>query len=131
MKPPGPSPPEGAPARSALLLCEDPLAAALLAGLLETIGWQPLFATPNEAPREALRRLRPSLVLADCGYDAAWAGTFLGPARMLGIPVVVLGAAQSPDRARQLAMRNQLRSILLPTDAATLERCLDEALMGR
>ena len=131
MTPPGPSPPEGLPIRSALLLCEDPLAAALLGGLLETIGWQPLFAAPNEAPREALRRLRPTVVLADCGYDAAWVGTFLGPARMLGVPVVVLGAMRSTDAARQLAARHRLPSILLPVDPDALERCLTEALAGR
>ena len=131
MKPPGPSPAEGAPTRSALLLCEDSLAAALLGGLLETIGWQPLFAEPNEPPREALRRLRPTVVLADCGYDAAWAGTFLGPARMLGVPVVVLGAMQSTDEARQLAARHRVPSVLLPIEADALERCLDEALARR
>ena len=131
MTPPGRSPTEGAPTRSALLLCADALPAALLGGLLETIGWQPVFAASDEPPRDALRRLRPTLVLADPGYDAAWTGAFLGPARMLSIPVVVLGAAQSPEAARQLAHEHRLSSLLLPTDAATLERCLDEALAAR
>jgi hypothetical protein len=112
-------------------LCADALPAALLGGLLETIGWQPLFAAPDEPPRDALRRLRPRLVLADPGYDAAWTAAFLGPARMLSIPVMVLGAAKSPEAAWQLAREYHLPSLLLPTDPASLARCLDEALAAR
>ena len=112
------------------MLCEDAFVAALLGGLLETVGWQPVFAAPDERPREAIRRLRPTLVLADCGYEAAWSGTFLGPARMLGVPVIAIGVAQSADDVRALAAQHHLHSMLIPTDAATLERCLEAALRG-
>ena len=113
------------------MLCGDALPAALLGGLLETVGWHPVFAEPDEPPREAVRRLRPTLVLADCGYEPAWSGAFLGPARMLGVPVIVIGTARAEDAVRRLAAEHELRSLLVPTDAATLERCLAEALEAR
>ena len=110
------------------MLYADAFAAALLGALLETLGWNLLFAAPDESPRDALRRLRPTVVLADCGYDPAWVDTFLGPARMLDVPVMVFGDGLSAESVRRLATRHQLASILLPTDPAILERCVDEAL---
>jgi hypothetical protein len=121
-------PDESAVSRSALVLYADALAAALLGALLETLGWDLLFAAPDESPRDALRRLRPTLVLADCGYEPAWVDTFLGPARMLGVPVMVFGDSSSAESVRRLATRHRLVSIILPTDPAILERCVHEAL---
>ena len=50
---------------TALVLSDDPLAAALVAAAIEHYGVRPVFAAAGESPRDALRRLRPRVVLVD------------------------------------------------------------------
>ena len=97
-----------------LILSADALAAALLGGAVELTGHSPHFPKPHEAARDALRRVRPGLVVV--GADHADGGTeaFLGPALMTGARLLLFDsrdrgdqgdrAAHGADVARQLGI---------------------------
>ena len=67
-----------------LIFSEDPLAAALLGAAVETAGFRPAFPAHGDAPRDALLRVRPGLVLVECDHAGACAPSFVGPALMTG-----------------------------------------------
>jgi hypothetical protein len=117
--------------RPVLVLATDDLAGALLAGLAEAAGLAPAFASPAETPRDALRRLRPSLVLVDCEHEAACSEQFLGPVRMTGATALVFGRGADRDRLRSLADQHQVRVFTLPIDAEELARAIREVLAGK
>ena len=78
-------------ARSVLVLSADALAAALLGVLVELEGYTLHFARGGEAPREALRRIRAATALVDCDLPGGCTAAFIGPAKMMGVRVVLFG----------------------------------------
>jgi len=112
--------------RSVLILSGDPLSAALLGAASELAAYAPVYPAPGESARDALIRLRPSVVLIDCDDDAACTEEFLGPVIMTGARLVVFSSARSRRKATPLAERFKLRHLELPADPAALARALDE-----
>lgn len=111
----------------ALVLSLDPVAAALVGGAAELAGLAPAFPAEGEHARDAVRRLRPAAVLADCDHDLA--GAYVGPAMMCGARVAVFCASSNPAaiaRARQLAERYDVAFFLLPDDTDALHAYLHE-----
>ena len=101
--------------RSAVLIfSEDPLAAALIGAAVELMGFEPAFASDPEAPRTALLRVRPRLVLVDCDHEGACAPGFIGPALMTGARVVLIGSRRSRRDPRALAASFGLGAMTLP-----------------
>ena len=118
--------------RPVLVLSTDDLAGALLAALAETAGLAPAFAGPAETPRDALRRVRPALVLVDCEHETACTEQFLGPVRMTGATALVFGRGVNAEQLRRLADQHQVRVFTLPLDADELARTIREAMdVGR
>lgn len=117
------------PARdaAALVLSTDPVAAALLGALLETIGYEPRFEVPGKSPREALLRHRPQIVLLDCEHGNACSPAFLGPAAMLDIPVVIFGSVNCEDILSDAAERFGLPSLMLPASPEIVSRVIADA----
>ncbi len=113
---------------SILVLSTDPLGAALLGALVETVGYQTLFARANEGPRDTVLRLRPRIVLVDCEYADACNDAFLGPARMLGAGVLVYAAQRRADQLRAVVERHDVATFTLPIAAAELAKLLAEAI---
>ena len=111
---------------TALVLSDDPLAAALVAAAIEHYGVRPVFPGAGESPRDALRRLRPRVVLVDCEHGTACSESFFGPATMTGARIILYGAPELADDLRSLAAKHNLKSIVLPTDPEALGRLLDE-----
>lgn len=109
-----------------LILSTDPLAAALLGAAVELVGHQPHFSEPHEAPREALRRVRPRAVLIDADHAEACAEAFIGPALMTGARLLVFDARGDGTRSAALARRAAIEVVRLPDDHEKLFRCLDE-----
>ena len=116
--------------RPVLVLSTDDLAGALLAALAETAGLAPAFAHASETPRDALRRLRPDLVLVDCEHELACSEQFLGPLRMTGATALVFGRGADAERLRALADAHAVRVFTLPLDAEELARAIREARDG-
>ncbi|MFN2563646.1 MAG: hypothetical protein ABR499_01375 [Gemmatimonadaceae bacterium] len=107
-----------------LIFSEDPLAAALIGAGVELVGFGPAFPTNGESPRDALLRLRPGLVLADCDHEAACAPSFVGPALMTGARVVLVGSRRSRREASGLADRFGIRAVMLPSDLELIAELL-------
>lgn len=115
-------------ALSALVLSSDAVAAALVGSIAELTGLLPQFPSEGERPRDALRRLRPATVLADCNQDPN-ADAFVGPAMMCGARVGLFCSstnAAAASRSRQIAERYDVAFFLLPEDIDALRAYLHE-----
>lgn len=109
-----------------LIVSVDALAAALLGAAVELAGHQPHFPESHERPREALRRVRPRLVVVDCDHDDACADTFVGPALMTGAQLLLFDSRKRADRSVTAARRLGLDLVHLPEDHDVLDRRLRE-----
>jgi DNA-binding NtrC family response regulator len=110
-----------------LILSHDPLAAALLGGLVETLGYDVQFRRPPESADDSLRRLRPRICLIDCADPRACREDFLGRAAMRGVCVVIFGTREVLERVRDLASVYRLEMLLMPPELDELEAVLQRA----
>lgn len=110
-----------------LILSDDPLAAALLGGLVETLGYPVQFRQPVESPEDSLRRLRARICLVDCADPLSCREEFFGRATMRGVCVVIFGTREVLDRVRDLAAAHQIETLLMPPDIEELEAVLQRA----
>jgi hypothetical protein len=100
--------------------------AALVGLLLELDKYEPAFALPDELPEEAVRRVRPFLVLLlDGAFDEASSDVF--HARLKGIPVVLFATPRNEGAVRTLANERNLPWFTMPVDRQTLVRAVREA----
>jgi hypothetical protein len=107
-----------------LIFSEDPLAAALIGAGVELVGFEAAFPADREAPRDALLRHRPGLVLIDCDHEEACSPTFFGPVLMTGARAVLVGSRRTRRAATALAEHFGLRAITLPADLETIANLL-------
>ncbi|HEY2067043.1 MAG TPA: hypothetical protein VGG84_13895 [Gemmatimonadaceae bacterium] len=107
-----------------LIVAGDPLASALLGAAVEQAGCVPHFPQPGEAPRAALRRMRPRLVLVSCDHPEACSDAFIGPALMTGAAVLVIQTRDASSETRDVVERLDLTVVDLSTDTEALARCL-------
>lgn len=110
-----------------LILSHDPVAAALLGGLVETIGYQVQFARPPESPDDSIRRLKPRICLVDCTDAASCRSEFFGRATMRGVCVIIFGTTDALERVREVVRANNLETLLMPPDVEALEAVLQRA----
>lgn len=113
-----------------LILSHDPLAAALLGGLVETLGYQVYFRRAPETAENSLRRLRPRICLVDCDDPVACREEFLARTAMRGVCVVVFGTRQALDRVRDIAAAHRIETLLMPPTRDDLEAVLQRAGAG-
>ena len=107
-----------------LVYSPDAVGAALLGGLVETLGYGVLFASPPEPPSASLRRLRPRICLVDCSEPESCSEEFLGRAMMRGVSVVIVGTRDVLDRVRALALEHRIETLLVPLQLDELEGVL-------
>ena len=110
-----------------LILSHDAVAAALLGGLVETLGYEVQFGRPPESPDSALRRVKPRICLVDCSDPETCQAEFFGHATMRGVCVVIFGTPAVLERLRELARVNNLETLLMPPDVEALEAVLQRA----
>ena len=110
-----------------LILSHDPVAAALLGGLVETLGYDVHFARPPESADETIRRVRPRSCLVDCTDPVSCRGEFFGRATMRGVSVVIFGTPQALDRVRAVALAHNIEMVLMPPEMNDLEATLQRA----
>lgn len=113
-----------------LILSEDVVVAALLGGLVETLGYEVRFARPPESPEESLRRLKPRICLVSSDDPAAARTEFLGRAAMRGVCIVVFGTAEALEHVRKVAIAHNLDTLLMPPELDDLEELLQRANAG-
>lgn len=111
-------------AAAALILSSDTLGAALLGAALELLGYRAVFPHEGETGGDALRRLKPGLVLVDGGDEFLTDTAVLGPALMTGARLVFFGSAARLRDLRVLAARYEATLLALPDDVDDLARVL-------
>lgn len=109
-----------------LILSADVLAAALLGAAVELAGHEPHFPESHEVARDALRRVRPRLVVVDCDHKDACAEAFVGPALMTGAQLLLFDSRRRADHGVTVARRLGLDVVHLPDDHDVLVRRLRE-----
>ena len=111
------------------MVAREALAAALVGLLIELDKYEPAFALPDESPEEAVRRVRPVLVIIlDGSLDAATSDVFY--ARAKGTPVVLFSTSRGQSRVRALAEERKLRWFTMPIDRAQLSQLIRDVLGG-
>lgn len=111
-------------AAAALILSTDTLGAALLGAALELLGYRAVFPLEGETGADALRRLKPGVVLVDGGDEFLSDTAVLGPALMTGARLVFFGTAERVRDLRVLAARYEATLLALPDDVDDLARVL-------
>lgn len=110
-----------------LILSHDPIAAALLGALVETLGYEVQFGRPPESPDDALRRVKPRVCLVDCSEPESCRAEFFGRATMRGVCIVIFGPPAALERLRELARTHDLEMLLMPPEVEVLEALLQRA----
>jgi hypothetical protein len=117
------------PTSKILVLAREALAAALVGLLLELDKYEPAFALPDESPEEAVRRVRPVLIIIlDGSLDAAASDVFY--ARAKGTPVVLFGTPRSERTLRELAEKRKLRWFTMPIERERLSRLIGDLVIS-
>ena len=111
-----------------LILSHDAIAAALLGGLVETLGFEVHFARPPELPDDAVRRVKPRICLVDCSDPGSCRTEFFGHATMRGVAVVIYGTPEALDGVRAVALAQDIDTLLIPPELNALEAVLQRAI---
>jgi DNA-binding NtrC family response regulator len=107
-----------------VILSHDSVAAALLGGLVETLGYNVHFARPPESADDWIRRLKPRICLVDSTDPASCSSEFLGRATMRGVSIVIYGTTEALDRVREVARAHNIDTLLMPPELDALEAAL-------
>ena len=110
-----------------LIASADATAAALLGGLVETLGFTVQFASVAEPSEERLRRARPRVYMIDCATTGDCNDEVIGRAMMRGVAVVLFGPRGLMREMRALAVRHELELVFTPVDPGPLGDALDRA----
>jgi len=110
-----------------LILSHDPVAAVLLGGLVETLGYEVHFAHPPESGDDSLRRVKPRICLVDSSDPLSCRTEFFGRAAMRGVSVVIYGTPATLDRVRELARAHDIDTLIMPPEVDALEATLQRA----
>lgn len=112
-----------------LIVASETLVAALLGLLLELDDYEPVFAEPGERPEDALRRLRPPLIVVlDGALDAARSDLFYARAAKHHAHVVLFDPLLPALDVTALARARGVPCFRMPPHRAALVRTLEDAL---
>ena len=121
------NPPKGRESDVVLIASADATAAALLGGLVETLGFAVQFASVDGPPEAEIRRAKPRVYVIDCETTTDCNDEVIGRAIMRGVSVILLGSRALQQRMRELATRHDLEVLFTPVDAGPLGDILDRA----
>jgi hypothetical protein len=108
-----------------LIVSNDATGAALLGGLVETLGYRVRFAAADDA-RAAGRRLRPRVALLDCETDCDESA--VAHVLMRGIAVVLVGPQSVLTRMQDLAAHYGAEIAFMPPEPGPLGDVIDRAV---
>ena len=109
-----------------MIVSDDPTAAALIGGLVETLGYRVEFTAVRESP-ERLRRVRPRVCMLDCESDAC-SEEAVARAMMRGVCVVLVGPRDLLNGMREPASRHGAEMVFTPPEPGPLADVLDRAV---
>lgn len=114
MRPPAATP-------KVLILARESVIAALIGMLLELEAYEPVFPEPDERYEDAIRRVRPPLVvLLDGESEEARSDLFFARAMQGGARVVLFSEPVAAAAVRAAARHRRLPYFAMPVDRATL-----------
>lgn len=108
-----------------LIVSDDATGAALLGGLVETLGYRVEFAAVTGSA-EGLRRMRPRICMLDCDGDACDEAT-VARTIMRGVSVVLVGPRELLQLMRDIAVRHAVDIVFIPAEPGPLGDVLDRA----
>ena len=115
-----------------LILARESVIAALIGMLLELEEFEPVYPEPDERPDDAVRRVRPPLVVVlDGGADVARSDLFYARAAQHGACVVLFSEPVAAEEVRAVARARALPFFSMPVDRSTLGEVLHRAVGGR
>jgi len=119
-----------APARDdvVVILSRDAIGAALLAALVETLGYTVHFVRAPSTADDAMRRLKPRICLVDCDDPDMCGDEVIGRAMMRRVAVVIFGARSAMERVREFAVRRGLQRLLMPATIRDIEAVVERAI---
>lgn len=111
-----------------LILSPHVMTAALVGWYVELALLKPAFAAPGERPEDALKRVKPLLVvLIDVEAQEAISDLFAARALKRNIGLAVFSGSADDLTARDWASRNAIPFFRLPVDLEAFGRVLDQA----
>jgi DNA-binding NtrC family response regulator len=109
-----------------LIVSDDATAAALLGGLVETLGYRVTFAKVTTSG-EVIRRVRPRVCMLDCEADACNEAA-LARVMMRGVSVVLVGPRALLEGMRDVASRHGAEMVFTPPEPGPLSEALARAV---
>lgn len=110
-----------------LILAREELISALLGLLVETAGHSAFFAVPDEKAREAIRRICPQVVIADCDHRDC-TGDLVQAANELGVRLILFSASRDPEYVRKAATAARSQSFTFPVEPPQLDSMIRQQM---
>jgi DNA-binding NtrC family response regulator len=108
-----------------LVLARESVIAALVGMLLELEQCEPVFPEPDERPEDAVRRLRPPLIVVlDGELPEAGSDLFHARCAQSGARVCLFGGPAAVDSVRAAARARRLGFFAMPVDRRELAEAL-------
>lgn len=112
---------------SVLILAREELISALLGLLVEATGHSVYFATPEENTPDAVRRIRPNVVIVDCDHRDC-TGDFMKAANEVGARLILFSASREPEYVRKVAALSHSQSFTFPIEPPRLDSMIRHQL---
>jgi DNA-binding NtrC family response regulator len=124
--------PNSRPKARVLVLAREAVIAALVGMLLELEEFEPVFPAPDERPEDAIRRLRPPLIVVlDGELPEARSDLFFARCAQSGARVCLFSEPVAADDVRAVARERRAAFFAMPVErrelGAVLERVLADA----
>lgn len=120
-----------APRYRVLIMSPDPVAAALVGALVETLGYEVRFHAAPEDLTDTLRRERPDVAMLDASDHLRITDTVLGHAAMRNIDVVVFGSQEALQGIRDIARRHDIHTLISPPTVQDTSELLTQLVSSR
>jgi hypothetical protein len=111
-----------------LILPHDAAIGALMSELVGLAGYLPVFARADESLTQAVRRIRPAIVLVDCDHEWAFSDPMRAAIAESGGRVVLFSGGRSETELRQHAAAAHVGYFSLPNGPRRLAVVLAEAV---
>ena len=108
-----------------LIVSDDATAAALLGGLVETLGYRVTFARVTTSG-DVIRRVRPRVCMLDCEGDACDEAS-IARVMMRWVSVVLVGPRSLLEGMREVAARHGAEMVFTPPEPGPLGDALARA----
>lgn len=109
-----------------LIVSDDATAAALLGGLVETLGYRVTFGRVTTSG-DVIRRVRPQVCMLDCEGDACNEAS-IARVIMRGVSVVLVGPRSLLEGMREIAARHGAEMVFTPPEPGPLGEALARAV---